>query len=217
MEEECILVNDDDINIGAASKKVCHRWDNIQKGMLHRAFSVFLFNTKGELLIQQRALSKITYPGHWTNTCCSHPLNFETELDEKDAGGVLRAAQRKLKHELGIEPHEVPLASMRYLTRIHYKSQNVPFDGVWGEHEIDYIIFVQRDVTLQLNSNEVKDVRYVNRNALLSFVDESKKGTVLITPWFQLIFVHFLTTWWNSLEDLRPCQDHGMIHRMTGT
>ena len=76
-------------------------------GMLHRAFSVFLFNANNELLLQQRSDSKITFPGHYTNTCCSHPLNTPGELDETNAIGVKRAAQRKLYHELGILPEQV--------------------------------------------------------------------------------------------------------------
>ena len=75
--------------------------------MLHRAFSVFLFNTSGELLLQQRSDAKITFPGHFTNTCCSHPLNIAGELEDEDAVGVRRAAQRKLKHELGITAEQV--------------------------------------------------------------------------------------------------------------
>lgn len=214
MEEECILINEDDVNIGTATKKNCHLWTNIQKGMLHRAFSVFLFNTKDELLLQQRSMSKITYPGHWSNTCCSHPLNFPAELDESDSFGVLRAAQRKLKHELGIEAHEVPIESMKYVTRIHYKSQNVPNDGLWGEHEIDYVIFVRRDVTLHVNDAEVKDVCYMTKADVQSFIDNSRERAILISPWFRLIVTHFLPTWWDNLQDLRPCLDHRTIHRM---
>lgn len=214
MDEECILINGDDVKVGAASKKVCHLWTNIEKGMLHRAFSVFLFNTSGELLLQQRALSKITYPGHWTNTCCSHPLNFDAELEENNALGVLRAAQRKLKHELGINPEEVPLDAMHYLTRIHYKSANVPDDGTWGEHEIDYIIFAQRNVTLQPNDSEVKNVQYVTKDNLQYLIDNSKTNGTLITPWFRLIVDNFLPKWWNHLSDLRSCKDHETIHRL---
>lgn len=65
-----------------------HQMTNINNGMLHRAFSVFLFNQKGELLLQQRSDAKITFPGYWTNTCCSHPLYFEIELEEKDQKGI---------------------------------------------------------------------------------------------------------------------------------
>ena len=79
MNEECILVNGNDEIIGSASKKDCHLMENIKTGMLHRAFSVFIF-TDGKLLLQQRADEKITFPGYFTNTCCSHPLNRPTEV-----------------------------------------------------------------------------------------------------------------------------------------
>lgn len=108
---------------------------NIDKGLLHRAFSVFLFNDKNELLLQQRATEKITFPDMWTNTCCSHPLNIPTETGsslEDAIDGVKRAAQRKLDHELGIKKEQVPFEKFHFLTRIHYKA---PSDGKWGEHE----------------------------------------------------------------------------------
>ena len=130
MQKDTVLVlNEDDVIIGSASKKDSHIFSNDQpRGILHRAFSVFLFNEKFELLLQQRASSKITFPNVWTNTCCSHPLHG-MELDEKDLPenvakgevmGVKRAAVRKLQHELGICPEEVPLEKFVFLTRLHY-------------------------------------------------------------------------------------------------
>lgn len=108
---------------------------NIDKGLLHRAFSVFLFDSKKRLLLQQRATEKITFPDLWTNTCCSHPLGIpgETGSELSEAvQGVRRAAQRKLGHELGIKPEQVPVDKFDFLTRIHYKA---PSDGKWAEHE----------------------------------------------------------------------------------
>ena len=107
LKEECILVDENDRVIGSESKKNCHLNSNIRAGMLHRAFSVFLFNTKGELLLQQRATAKITFPECFTNTCCSHPLYHPSELEEEGNVGVRRAAQRKLNHELGIPNDQV--------------------------------------------------------------------------------------------------------------
>lgn len=114
---------------------------NIDKGLLHRAFSVFLFNSSNQLLLQQRATEKITFPDMWTNTCCSHPLAVpgETGVGLRDAvEGAKRAAQRKLDHELGIKKEQVPLEAFRFLTRIHYKA---PSDGEWGEHESEPMPF----------------------------------------------------------------------------
>jgi len=215
MKEECILIDNDDHIIGSASKKACHLVENIDRGMLHRAFSVFLFNEQGKLLLQQRSSEKITFPDHWTNTCCSHPLNFAAELDETESIGVRRAAQRKLQHELGIKPHEVPLDSFQYLTRIHYRANNVPYDGIWAEHEIDYILFVKRDVTVEPNINEVKSHRYVTQAELKDILDKSTSdGGLLVTPWFRLIVDNFLWKWWNNLDDLSSSRDPNTIHRM---
>jgi isopentenyl-diphosphate delta-isomerase type 1 len=111
-----------------------HLMENINKGLLHRAFSAFVFRpSDAKLLLQQRATEKITFPDMWTNTCCSHPLDdFEIEKVEKDQLGVRVAASRKLEHELGIPQSQTPIDEFQYLTRIHYLA---PSDGVWGEHE----------------------------------------------------------------------------------
>ena len=108
--------------------------ENINKGLLHRAFSAFVFRpSDGKLLLQQRATEKITFPDMWTNTCCSHPLDdFEAEKVEEAQLGVRVAASRKLEHELGIPPAQTPIDKFQYLTRIHYLA---PSDGMWGEHE----------------------------------------------------------------------------------
>jgi isopentenyl-diphosphate Delta-isomerase len=116
---------------------------NINRGLLHRAFSVFLFHpgTK-KLLLQQRASEKITFPDMWTNTCCSHPLGVPGETGATlDAAvlGVKRAAVRKLEQELGIRKEQVPLDDFRFLTRIHYAA---PSDGKWGEHESEFLLFL---------------------------------------------------------------------------
>ncbi|XP_011664798.2 isopentenyl-diphosphate Delta-isomerase 1 isoform X3 [Strongylocentrotus purpuratus] len=132
LAEQCIVVDRDDNVIGAASKKECHLYENIQKGLLHRAFSVFLFNNKGELLLQQRSDAKITFPGFWANTCCSHPLHFDEEMELKDALGVKRAARRKLKHELGIEPEQVPIEGLTYLTRVQHQTASAESFSVFG-------------------------------------------------------------------------------------
>eukprot|EP00475_Leptophrys_vorax_P024730 TRINITY_DN3418_c0_g1_i2.p1 TRINITY_DN3418_c0_g1~~TRINITY_DN3418_c0_g1_i2.p1 ORF type:complete len:180 (-),score=21.87 TRINITY_DN3418_c0_g1_i2:375-914(-) len=131
LSEQCIQVDYDDNIIGHVDKKSSHLAVNIRKGILHRAFSVFLFNTKGELLLQQRASEKITFPDCWTNTCCSHPLHVPEEIDSVQ--GAKFAARRKLKHELGIDESLIDLNELTYLTRIYYGA--IQDDGVWGEHE----------------------------------------------------------------------------------
>ena len=197
MDEVCIVLDDNDIPIGSASKKVCHLMENIDKGLLHRAFSCFLFDSQNRLLLQQRASEKITFPDMWTNTCCSHPLAVQSEtgatLDAAIAGAK-RAAQRKLGHELGIKAEQVPLDKFHFLTRIHYKA---PSNGKWGEHEIDYILFIKADVDLDVNPNEVQDVKYVKEDELKEMFRNDK---LLFTPWFKLICNSLLFEWWEHLD-----------------
>lgn len=188
---------------------------NIDDGLLHRAFSVFLFDSQNRLLVQQRASEKITFPDMWTNTCCSHPLGIPEETGaELDASvqGVRRAAQRKLDQELGIKAKQVPLERFQFLTRIHYKALS---DGKWGEHEsefdtadqykfktdpcvlVDYILLIKSDVDHTPNPNEVKDSKYVSQEDLRQmFKDDSLK----FTPWFKLICNTMLFEWWDHLD-----------------
>lgn len=211
LSEQCILVDENDEFIGSATKKTCHLLDGVNPGLLHRAFSIFLFNSKQELLLQQRSDAKITFPGYWTNTCCSHPLNVAAELETSNNMGVKRAAQRKLEHELGIKAAEIPIEDFHYLTRIHYKAQS---NGQWGEHEIDHILFLQKDVDLQLNYNEVQNTAFVNQNKLRTLLEKGVSGDVKITPWFRLIAERFLFNWWNSLGNLKQFEDYETIHKM---
>ncbi|KAK3174558.1 isopentenyl-diphosphate delta-isomerase idi1 [Lepraria neglecta] len=197
MEEVCIVLDKNDVPIGSASKKVCHLMKNIDDGLLHRAFSVFLFDSNNRLLLQQRASEKITFPDMWTNTCCSHPLGVPGETGDElvtAVQGAKRAAQRKLDQELGIKANQVPLEKFQFLTRIHYKA---PSDGKWGEHEIDYILFIRADVDHTPNPNEVKDTRYVSENELKTMFEDN---TLKFTPWFKLICQSMLFEWWEHLD-----------------
>ncbi len=103
---------------------------NINNGMLHRAFSVFLFTPDGKLILQQRSAAKITFPLIWANTCCSHPLfDLPGETILADGLGVRNAARRKLEHELGIPPEDVPLDSFTWITRVHYVGERCAARG----------------------------------------------------------------------------------------
>ncbi|SPN99593.1 probable isopentenyl-diphosphate delta-isomerase [Cephalotrichum gorgonifer] len=197
MDEVCIVLDENDVPIGKASKKICHLMTNIDRGLLHRAFSVFLFDEQNRLLLQQRASEKITFPDMWTNTCCSHPLGVtgETGVELPESiMGAKRAAQRKLDHELGIKKEQVPLEKFHFLTRIHYKA---PSDGKWGEHEIDYILFIKAKVDLDVSPNEVQATRYVTPEELKVLLDDP---TSKITPWFKLICETKLFDWWKHLD-----------------
>ncbi|KAI0335242.1 Isopentenyldiphosphate isomerase [Cubamyces sp. BRFM 1775] len=206
MEERCILVDEEDRALGAADKKTCHLMENINKGLLHRAFSAFVFRPNdGKLLLQQRASEKITFPDMWTNTCCSHPLDdFEEEKVEKDQLGVRVAASRKLEHELGIPKSQTPIDEFQYLTRIHYLA---PSDGLWGEHEVDYILFLTADVSVTPNLNEIRDYKYVDKAELQAMFEDSSNS---FTPWFKLIARDFLFGWWDELLARRDGE--GKVH-----
>jgi isopentenyl-diphosphate delta-isomerase len=204
MDERCILVTPQDEAYGEGSKKTCHLMSNIRgpEALLHRAFSVFLFRpTDGRLLLQKRADEKITFPSMWTNTCCSHPLSTSLEREEQGQMGVRRAACRKLPHELGTKPDQLTPQDFTYLTKIHYLAPcevdaTTGQEGIWGEHEIDYILFATEDVTLDLNPNEVSDARYVNEQELRAMFDDNVNS---FTPWFKLICRDLLFPWWSLM------------------
>ena len=214
-KDQVILLDAQDNMIGNASKVDSHTFSTAQaRGMLHRAFSVFLFDDQGRLLLQQRAASKITFPNVWTNTCCSHPLHGYTpsEVDTAEmtasgqVSGVISAAIRKLEHELGIAINTIPAASFKYLTRLHYWAADVVTHGKqsqWGEHEIDYILFVQmppgQNVKLHPNNEEVSGTAYVTRCQLIEQMKPS--SGLLWSPWFRIIAEKFLLPhWWKDLN-----------------
>ena len=117
MAEAVIQVTENDEVIGPVSKLDSHHQD----GKYHRAFSVMLFDSSGRLLLQRRASHKITFPDVWANSCCSHPLHSEEEMELKNALGVKRAAVRKLEQELGIHPSQVPIEKFDFVTKMRYQ------------------------------------------------------------------------------------------------
>uniref|UniRef100_A0A224X480 isopentenyl-diphosphate Delta-isomerase n=1 Tax=Hypericum kalmianum TaxID=473045 RepID=A0A224X480_9ROSI len=216
-DDECILVDENDQVVGHDSKYNCHLWENIVKGSaLHRAFSVFLFNSKYELLLQQRSGTKVTFPLVWTNTCCSHPLYRQSELIDVNALGVRNAAQRKLLDELGIPAEDVPVDDFTTLGRILYKA---PSDGKWGEHELDYLLFMVRDVNINPNPDEVAAVKYVNREQLKEILRKADSGEegLKLSPWFRLVVDNFLFKWWDHVEkgDLKEVADMKTVHKLS--
>jgi isopentenyl-diphosphate delta-isomerase type 1 len=209
-KDHCILVDEKDGIIKFLNKKQSHQFTKGKpRGELHRAFSVFLFNNDNELLIQQRAKDKITFPSVWTNTCCSHPLSgqFPSEIDDALAvadgsvPGVKVAAVRKLLHELGIDANQVPISQFKFLTRLHYWAADVVTHGPeseWGEHEIDYILFIKADVKVLPNREEVEATQYVSLPQLQKMMD--KNSGMLWSPWFRIIVEKFLVHWWQDLD-----------------
>ncbi len=138
---EVILVNEHDEPIGTMEKMEAH-----QKGLLHRAFSVFIFNSKGELLLQQRASEKYHNGGRWTNTCCSHPLPGEA---------VLSAANRRLYEEMGFTTLLSPVFNFTY---------HAIFANGLTEHEYDYVFTGTYDGIIKIDRKEVNDYCFKNIN-----------------------------------------------------
>lgn len=213
-KDQCLLLDEDDNVIDHASKVASHQFNKeTPRGLLHRAFSVFLFNQKGEMLLQQRAGDKITFPNVWTNTCCSHPLSgytpSEEDTPEDVASGVpkgaINAAIRKLEHELGIARGKVPAKSFKFLTRLHYWAADVVTHGKkspWGEHEIDYILFAQvpNNIKIKPHPEEVQDFKWVSPSQLADLMTPG--NGLLWSPWFRIIAEKFLQPcWWPDLKE----------------
>eukprot|EP00268_Persea_americana_P062364 TRINITY_DN7990_c0_g1_i1.p1 TRINITY_DN7990_c0_g1~~TRINITY_DN7990_c0_g1_i1.p1 ORF type:complete len:193 (+),score=27.91 TRINITY_DN7990_c0_g1_i1:741-1319(+) len=167
------------------------------------------------LNIIQRSATKVTFPEVWTNTCCSHPLYRDSELIEENFLGVKNAAQRKLFDELGIPAEGLSTDKFIPLGRILYKA---PSDGKWGEHELDYLLFIVVDVELNPNPDEVANVKYVNRDQLRELLRKADAGEdgIKLSPWFKLVADNFLFKWWDHVEEgtLQEAADMKTIHKL---
>jgi len=227
--DECLVVDKDDRVVGHNNKYACHQFNTPETptGILHRAFSVFLFDASNRLLLQQRASEKITFPNVWTNTCCSHPLFGYTpsEVDQPEdvesgvTPGVKAAAVRKLLHELGISSEQLPVDQFRFLTRLHYCAEDSVTYGPgapWGEHELDYILFIKATVDVHPNPEEVRDTKYVTLQELKEMMHPG--SGLLWSPWFRIIAENFLDRWWADLDATLTTNEHvdtQTIHRLT--
>ncbi|XP_052013414.1 isopentenyl-diphosphate delta-isomerase 2 [Apodemus sylvaticus] len=209
LEEMCIVIDKQDQIIGADTKKNCHLMENIDKGLLHRGFSVVLFNTQNQLLVQQRADAKYTFPGHFTDSCSSHPLYVPDELEEEDAVGVRRAALRRLQVELGVPQDQISIKDIIFMVRKYHKCQS---DAVWGEHEIGYLLLVRKDLMLNPDSREVRSYRYMSREEVQELLDRGARGEEKITPWLRSIVEDFLFPLWPHLEDVSPFVEPDKIY-----
>ena len=159
--EELILVDDNDRETGFLSKAACHDGD----GILHRAFSAFLFNDAGQLLLQQRAASKRLWPGFWSNSCCSHPRRNET---------MATATRRRLFEELNID------ASLEFVYKFQYQAR---YDTVGSERELCHVFLGRVVEEVQPNREEISSIRYVDAEQLARVLSDSPE---LFTPWFKL-------------------------------
>ena len=196
MSEAVILVDENDSAIGSASKVSAH----YQAGLLHRAFSVLMFDREGRLLLQKRADDKVTFPGVWANSCCSHPLSSDTESELIDASGVKRAAIRKLHQELGISPDVLSLDDFHFVTKMMYSAR---MNADWIEREIDHILVIQADVDIKINQNEVSEIKWVSKQELHQILAGDIDIGGEIAPWFRCIAERVMNDdWWDSIGNL---------------
>ena len=163
--EKVILVDQNDQQIGLMDKIEAH-----EKALLHRAFSVFVMNSKGELMLQQRALHKYHSPGQWTNTCCSHQRDGETTLE---------AGKRRLMEEMGF----TVLLEERF--SFIYKAA---FDNGLTEHEFDHVLIGTYDEDPLINKEEVADWKWMSLDKVKEDIEQHPE---IYTPWFKIIFDKF--------------------------
>lgn len=167
MEEFVVLVDQNDQKLGLMEKQQAHI-----AGLLHRAFSVFVFNSKGELMIQQRAASKYHSPTLWTNTCCSHPRDNET---------YEQAAHRRLEEEMGFD------CELDYKFNFIYKAH---LENDLIEHELDHVFIGTFDDEPKLNPDEVMAYRWVELDDLKKDMEKNPQN---YTAWFKIIFEHYVS------------------------
>jgi isopentenyl-diphosphate delta-isomerase len=165
-DEYVVLVDEQDQEIGQMEKMEAHRL-----GLLHRAFSILLFNSKGELLLQQRAAHKYHSPLLWTNTCCSHQRPGET---------TLMAAERRLREEMGLS------APLQSAFNFLYKAN---LDQGLSEHELDHVVFGYTNQDPIINPEEVQAFQWITIDQLS---EQLKNNPQTLTVWFQILLEQHL-------------------------
>jgi len=164
-EEQVILVNEKNEQIGTMAKMEAH-----EKAVLHRAFSVFITNGNGEIMLQQRAASKYHSPLLWTNTCCSHQRVGETNIE---------AGKRRLQEEMGFQ------AELKELFSFIYKA---PFDNGLTEHELDHVMIGSYDAEPNINPEEVEAWKWMSPENIKEDISNNPNE---YTAWFKIIFDKF--------------------------
>jgi len=170
-EQEVILVNENDEEVGVMGKTEAH-----EKGLLHRAFSVFIFDSKGRMLLQQRASEKYHGAHLWTNACCSHPYPGET---------VEEAAKRRLKEELGFTTNLNEIFSFTYRAEV---------ENNLIEHEFDHVFAGEYESKIHPNESEVADVAYED---IQKIKEEMETDPKRFTSWFKIAFPK-IEQWWKE-------------------
>jgi isopentenyl-diphosphate delta-isomerase len=164
-EEKVLLVDNQDRVLGTMPKLEAH-----QKGVLHRAFSVFILNRQNALMLQQRAWDKYHSPGLWTNTCCSH---------QREGEDSLAAGKRRLQEEMGLEAPLTPLFTFIY---------KAPFDNGLTEHELDHVLLGYSEQSPNPNPQEVADWQWMPLEEVQRKLTEQPEQ---FTVWFKIIFERF--------------------------
>ena len=164
-EEKVILVNENDEQIGLMPKLEAH-----EKAQLHRAFSIFILNSKNEVMLQQRASEKYHSPLLWTNTCCSHQREGETNI---------QAGNRRLQEEMGFS------TDLKELFHFIYKA---PFDNGLTEHELDHVMIGYYDDEPNINGEEVESWKWMDIDAIK---EDMQANPEIYTVWFKIIFDEF--------------------------
>ncbi|GET45769.1 isopentenyl-diphosphate Delta-isomerase [Capnocytophaga felis] len=165
MEEKVILVDEQNNPIGLMPKLEAH-----EKALLHRAFSVFVMNQKGEVMLQQRAFHKYHSPGLWTNTCCSHQRENETNVE---------AGKRRLQEEMGFVTELTDVISFIY---------KAPFDNGLTEHEYDHVLLGYYEANPNINTEEVADWKWELPENIKKDIEQNPQK---YTEWFKIIFEKF--------------------------
>ena len=195
MKEMCMAVDENDRVIDSVSKIDCHRG----KGIRHRAFSVLIFDSEDRLLMQQRSSEKITFPGIWANSCCSHPLDIENENGDP-VEGVIHASKRKMLQELGIPLEVSSNWEFNHIGRFEYSCR---WDDDWIEHEIDHVLIVRASPSLSINRNEIKDTKWLNHQEIIQMLEgENEWKDAIVAPWFRMIWKHFIEPHYPNMDAL---------------
>lgn len=171
--ESLILVDEADREVGYMSKARCHEG----RGVLHRAFSLLIFNDRGELLLQRRSASKRLWPHYWSNSCCSHPRQAES---------MESAIHRRLREELGLT------CPLHFLFKFQYQAQ---FDGVGAEHELCSVFVGRSSGQVRIDHHEIAEWRWVSPERLAA--EMRGAGAQRFTPWFKM-------EWERIWRDHRP-------------
>lgn len=175
--EPLILVDENDNEIGFRSKVGCHRGH----GTLHRAFSIFLFDSAGRILLQQRSASKPLWPLYWSNSCCSHPRRGET---------MEQATHRRLVEELGVD------AELQFLYKFVYQAD---FGDVGAEHELCYVFIGRAHGDVTVHPDEIADWKWVEPAEVTRMLRQEPERC---TPWFKLEWQALMSDWRGRIDAL---------------